>query len=45
VLEEFGGEALKERFARRRFAVGEFRDAAIQICSALGQVQLADISL
>ncbi|MBC9073346.1 response regulator [Thauera sp. CAU 1555] len=43
VLEDFGGEALKERIARRRFAVGEFLDAAIQICSALGQVHLADI--
>lgn len=43
VLEDFGGEALKARIARRRFAVGEFLDTAIRICSALGQVHLADI--
>ncbi len=43
VLEDFGGEALKERIARRRFSVNEFLDTAIQICGALGQVHLADI--
>ena len=42
-LEDFGGESLKERIARRRFTLPEFLDTAIQICAALGQVHLADI--
>ncbi|HEX5802850.1 MAG TPA: response regulator, partial [Azospira sp.] len=43
VLEDFGGEALKERISRQRYAPGEFLDVAIGACEALAEVHLANI--
>lgn len=42
-LEDFGGESLKERMARRRLTLPEFLEIAIKCCAALGEVHLADI--
>jgi predicted ATPase/signal transduction histidine kinase/CheY-like chemotaxis protein/tRNA A-37 threonylcarbamoyl transferase component Bud32 len=43
VLEDFGGESLKERIARQHYTVGEFLDVAIGACEALAEVHLANI--
>ena len=43
VLEDCGGEALKERIARQRYAPGEFLDVAIGACEALAGVHLANL--
>ena len=43
VLEDFGGEALKERISRQRYSTAEFLDVAIGACEALAQVHLANI--
>jgi len=43
VLEDFGGESVKERLARQRYAVAEFLAVAIGACEALAEVHLANV--